>query len=178
MGRDRSIPPRRCSRSLPRGTYLHSQWPLVHCASGKRGTTLPIYSWRLVIVPLRMRRARAKFGRCATSSACMRSGTLAASEQSEPSSCASVPLCCETNINCRREAGSSLNAGLTVRTNAERVKISYASECDVRPNTERSFLKLNNIKCRRPAKIRCASTTSNHSCLAAPADSGQLPDGS
>lgn len=74
------------------------------------------------IVPLRKRPALAKCGRCATGLTCARSEMLAASERSEPESCASVPLGCETDISCRRKPGASLDARLIVRTNTQRTR--------------------------------------------------------
>ena len=43
---DNDFPVEYCRRnlSLPIGTYLHSQWPLVHWPSGNRGTSGPEYS--------------------------------------------------------------------------------------------------------------------------------------
>jgi hypothetical protein len=35
---------RRCNWSVPEATYLQSHWPRVHPASGRRGTTFPMYS--------------------------------------------------------------------------------------------------------------------------------------
>ena len=74
------------------------------------------------IVPLRKRPALAKCGRCATGLTCARSEMLAGSERSEPESCASVPLGCETDISCRRKPGASLDARLIVRTNTLRTR--------------------------------------------------------
>ena len=94
-------------------------WPAANA-----GRHFPYIQRHPAIAPRRTRQPRTKYERCATSEACVRFETLAASEQSGLETCASVLLYSRTDITWHMGTEVCAEASLIVSANSVCVNVS------------------------------------------------------